>query len=305
MRWTDDRDLSDLTAYLRWLARQLPVLVVDGSPPTLFARHAHCWKDLVRHIAPDPDLVFANGKVNGVLTGVRRSQAAALVIADDDIRYDESSLCAVVRLLDDADLVRPQNYFTAMPWHARWDTARSLMNRCFGTDYPGTLGVRREALVAHGYDGNALFENLELIRTVLARGGREVRALDLFVGRRPPTWGRFLNQRLRQAYDEFAQPGRMVLALSILPALLIALARERWCAVVLGALSTVVIAEAGRRRAGGRRVYPPSAAWFAPLWVIERGLCSWAALAARLRGGAHYNGRRLPLAAHSLRELRG
>ena len=57
----------------------------------------------------------------------------------------------------------------ALPWHARWDTARTLLNRCLGRDYPGTLAVRRSRMLATGlYDGDVLFENLELIRTVRA-----------------------------------------------------------------------------------------------------------------------------------------
>jgi hypothetical protein len=96
--------------------------------------------------------------------------------------------------LGEADLVRPQNYFAELPWHARWDTARSLLNRVFSGDlefpigdFPGTLAVRRRALLATGgYDGDALFENLELMRTVRAAGGRVVTPLDLYVAPRPP-----------------------------------------------------------------------------------------------------------------------
>src|SRR5215217_4010099 len=113
------------------------------------------------------------GKVGGVLTGVRLASHECLVVADDDVRYDADSLARVVEGLRGADVVRPQNYFTPLPWHARWDTARMLLNRMTGGDWPGTLGVRRSVLRAtNGYDGRVMFENLELVRTVLAAGGR-------------------------------------------------------------------------------------------------------------------------------------
>ena len=61
-----------------------------------------------------------------------------------------------------------------------------LLNRVTGGDWPGTLGVRRSVLVATGgYDGRALFENLELVRTIVAAGGREALLDDVFVPRRP------------------------------------------------------------------------------------------------------------------------
>ncbi|MFI6026574.1 glycosyltransferase [Amycolatopsis magusensis] len=147
--------------------------------------------------------------------GVR---AARVVIADDDVRYEPHELAAAVHLLEHSDLVVPQNYFRPLPWHCRWDTARSLLNRAFGHDYPGTLAVRREAFHRLGcYDGNVLFENLELIRTVQARGGTVRHAPALLVRRLPPAARVFLSQRVRQAYDSFAQPARLAAELAILP----------------------------------------------------------------------------------------
>jgi hypothetical protein len=76
-----------LTAYLRRLRPHARVIVVDGSPPPLFARHSRAWRGIARHLPPDPDLHFANGKVNNVITGMRRASADHVVIADDDVRY--------------------------------------------------------------------------------------------------------------------------------------------------------------------------------------------------------------------------
>ncbi|MDT4989668.1 MAG: hypothetical protein QOI74_3762, partial [Micromonosporaceae bacterium] len=153
LRWTDDAALGELTEYLTWLSQRLDVTVVDGSPPPVFERHRAVWRDVVRHLPPDPALRFVNGKVNGVLTGVGAARHEHVIIADDDVRYDDRGLRAVDDLLLRADLVRPQNYFDPLPWHARWDTARTLVNRAFGVDYPGTLGLRRSTLIAAGgYD---------------------------------------------------------------------------------------------------------------------------------------------------------
>jgi hypothetical protein len=42
----------------------------------------------------------------------------------------------------------------------------------------------------------------------------------------------------------------------------------------------------------------------APAWTLERGVCSWLAVAARLGGGVPYAGSRLKTAAHSMSTLR-
>jgi len=180
LRWSAPGPIEELVEYLRSISREIDeLIVVDGSPPPLFAQHAEALDDLARHLPPHPDLDFAMGKVNGVLTGVREARCELVVLADDDVRYEPGSLQRTVALLAGADLVRPQNYFDELPWHARWDGARSLLNRVVSGDptfpvgdFPGTLALRRSSLLAvGGYDGDALFENLELMRTIAPGGG--------------------------------------------------------------------------------------------------------------------------------------
>jgi hypothetical protein len=306
IRWSDDRGLDELTRYLRGLPDWVELIVVDGSPRLLFDRHADAWGSLGRHLRPDPALETPMGKVGGVLTGVREASHEAVVIADDDVRYEERSLMRAVQMLELADSVRPQNYFHPVPWHALWDTARSLLNRSMGADFPGTLAVRRTSLLAAGgYDGDVIFENLELIRTIRAAGGTVLSPLDLYVARRPPSAKHFLSQRVRQAYDDFAIPLRMAAWLAVVPGLCASAIRRRWRAPAATAAGLVTAAEIGRRRAGGREVFPAAAPLFAPLWVLERGICSWLALRERLvHGGIPYGGGVILRAASSRARLR-
>jgi hypothetical protein len=302
VRWPPGRPLDEPTAYLRWLSREVQeVLVVDGSPADAFDAHHRAWRAIpgVAHVRPDPDLAWANGKVNGVVTGLRRAACERVVLADDDVRYDATGLARVVGLLDRADLVAPQNHFRPLPWHARWDTARTLVNRALGADFPGTLAVRRAAVLATGgYDGDVVFENLELLRTVEASGGTVRNAPDCFVPRLPPTARHFLSQRVRQAYDDLARPARLAAALSVGPLALLCVARRRWGALAAGGCAVIAVAERGRRRAGGRHVFPAGASLLAPAWVAERAVCSWVALALWASGrGCGYAGRRIRRAA--------
>jgi hypothetical protein len=306
LRWKDDSALTDLVRYLEQLSSWIAVTVVDGSPDELFDRHSQSFPPAINHLRPAPGTA-GNGKVNAVMTAVRLSTAERLVIADDDVRYTREKLAAAIAGLDHADLVRPQNYFSDWPWHARWDTSRTLINRAFTGDYPGTLAVRRAALQAtDGYDP-VLFENLELIRTVTAAGGREHHAPALFVARNPPAAGHFLRQRVRHAYDDFAQPGRLTTELALLPILtgiLFQPGRRRISGLLFAAGAAAVLAERGRRRHHGREVFPFRTVLFAPLWVAERAICVWIALALRCTGGVPYAGTRLKTAAHSLAYLR-
>lgn len=298
---------SELSNYLRRIsALAEEVIVVDGSPDAVYKAHDAPWSDFVLHVPPEAELSTPMGKVGGVLTGIRRAGQEKMVIADDDVRYNAAGLSRVAALLEEADVVRPQNYFSPMPWHACLDTARILLNRIAGGDWPGTLGVRRSVLLATGgYAGDVMFENLELVRTVRAAGGREAVPLDLYVRRRPPITRHFLSQRIRQAYDELARPGRLAFQLTLLPLLSGLAAAGHWLALGLGAAAAVAVAETGRLRADGRSVFPARASFWAPVWLIERALTSWLALGARIFfGGVRYGGSRLCRPASSMRELR-
>ena len=300
-----DAPPDELTDYLRWLSGHAEVIVVDGSELEDFRSHRERWSTFVTHLPPDEDIRCRNGKVGGVLTGLRVAGHDLVVVADDDVRYDDVGLTRLGALLTHADLVRPQNHFDPLPWHARWDTARMLMNRSVASDHPGTLGVRRSFLRSiGGYDGDVLFENLELVRTVAAAGGRVVEAPDLFVRRRPPTLARFLEQRPRQAYDDWAQPLRFATFLATAP-VAFAVARRRPGLLAAGAASIVLAASLGRIRRGGRRVFDPVSPWLAPLWVAERAILSWLALGRRVfGGGCPYAGTVIRRAATPPRELR-
>jgi hypothetical protein len=305
-RWAVD-PINDLADYLGELSTMAEVIVVDGSAPEIFDTHARAFAGRsVRHLAVDPARPGRSGKVRGVLTGVDAASHEHVVIADDDVRYGPAQLRQVDALLADADLVRPQNYFDPLPWHARWDTARTLLNRALTADYPGTLGVRRSTLRgAGGYDADALFENLELIRTIEAVDGCVQHAPDVYVRRLPPSTRQFRSQRVRQAFDSWATPGRLALELALLPATVGLAALRRWVPLTAAASATMGLAEYGRRRAGGAAVFPVSSSFLAPGWLLERAVCAWIALAhLQLLGGVRYAGATFSRAATSRSELR-
>lgn len=304
IRASDTGNLAELSAYLRFLARSMRVIVVDGSAPEVFAEHARAFGDAVDHRAPDTAIPGVNGKVRNVLTALAVCETEKAIVGDDDVRYDPSSLRSVLHALDEADVVRPQNYFSPLPWHACADTSRMLVNRALDGDWPGTLGIRRSAL-PRGYNPDALFENFELVRTVRARGGREAVRRDIYVRRLPPTTTHYFRQRVRQAYDEFARPVRLAAALAIVPVLAFGVARGNWAAPGAIASAAVALAAAGYLRDGGSRYFPWAAIPLAPLWALERGVCAWLAVYERMRyGGVRYAGRIVRDAVSSQKELK-
>lgn len=306
--------VEEMARYLDGLRHAVAeVVVVDGSAPSVRSEHERAWKAFARILEPDDPVVGAksergeevglNGKVVGALTGIHSARTEYVVLADDDVRHTPGSIQRLVETLQDADLVRPVNVFDSWPWHARWDGARTLLNVVLASDWPGTFALRRSTVLElGGWSADVLFENLELWRTVEAGGGRAVARTDVTVWRKPPSVGHFWSQRVRQAYDDLAQPGRLAAELAIVPSVLLAARRGPRLVGALAGIAMLVAAH-GRRRVGAEHV-PPSVPLWAPVWVLERGVCVWLALGLRMRGGVEYHRRRLRLAAHSAAELR-
>lgn len=301
LRASDSSGAAELAAYVNGIPCR-DVLVVDASAPQLFANHAVLFANHVRHIAPPTKAQYLNGKAHGVVTGLRLAHYNSVIIADDDVRYDAASLAAVLTALRTADVIRPQNYFRPCPWHAVLDSARTLINRSLDGDWPGTLAVRKSAL-PRGYNTAVLFENYELVRTIRARGGRERVAPNIFIRRLPPTSEHYWSQRIRQAYDEFARPARLVLALAIAPVCAWFTIRHRFDVTIWIGLAAMALAGAGWLRDGAYKFITPLAVFAAPVWLAERSVCAWLALYERARyGGVRYAGSILRAAASTRAE---
>src|SRR5437867_10891060 len=103
---------AELHDYLSILAAAgCEVLVIDGSAPEIFAQHHRAWSDYCRHEPVDGRFTYLNDKVNGIHTGVALATREKIVLADDDIRYDKLDIEKICVLLDEFEVVRPQNYF--------------------------------------------------------------------------------------------------------------------------------------------------------------------------------------------------
>jgi hypothetical protein len=276
------------------------VLVVDGSPVPVFDLHHEVWSRHARHERVDRRFNYLNDKVNGIHTGVDLSPNERIILADDDIRYTSRDIEWISRLLEDWEVVRPQNYLSPLPWWGRMEAARMLVNRATlrSADYPGTCAFWRDTMLRVGhYDGDVLFDNEEIIRHFLRHGARVCYASDFFVRKQAPRLRKWFEQRPRQAYEDFGLRAKTTLFLALLPLGLLAflLANARgfllFCAVL--ALIAMMIAWSGRMRGAARTYFPVSTILFAPLWVLERSISTYWALYWYLRRGGYPFGDRL------------
>jgi hypothetical protein len=286
--------------YFRLLADAgCEVLVVDGSPREVFAAHGEVWSGACRHASVDPQYRYLNGKVNGIHTGVALAAHERIILADDDICYTPDDVRRMARLLDSFEMVRPQNYLRPLPVWARTEAARMLVNRAWMAegDYPGTLGVRRGAMRRLGhYDGDVLFDNEEIVRHFRAHGAGIAYARDFFVLKRPPGFRKWVEQRPRQAYEDFVMRAKTAFFAALPPALLLLWLAAGWrsalAAAAAVACGAVLLAARGLGD-GAARFFQPWLCLYAPLWVAERAVSTYWAFYWRVARGGYPFGDKL------------
>jgi hypothetical protein len=287
-------EAAELGDYFRALCEAgCDVLVVDGSPPAVFQKHGESWGALIRHEPVNRSFGYLNDKVNGIHTGVELAATEKIILADDDIRYGAAEIERVSELLETFDVVRPQNFLSPLPWWARMEAARMLINRATlrTADYPGTCAFRRSVMLHVGpYDGDVLFDNEEILRHFARAGATISYATNLFVRKRPPTFRKWIEQRPRQAYEDFGLRAKTALFLSlpVFTALIGALLGWKGFFIFVLALSLAAgaIAMAGRLRGTASKHFPLSVCSIAPLWILERTLSTyWALYWYVARGG--------------------
>lgn len=240
----------------------------------------------------DPKYTYLNGKVNGILTAVPIACHEKIVLADGDIRYHAADIRRMVEDLNYYQLVRPQNYFTPLPLWAKLDAARILLNRAFirEGDFPGTFGFLKSVFIAAGsFDGDVQFDNEEPVKHLQKHGANIKFSNDFFILRKPPTFNKWIEQRPRQAFEDFVMKEKTAFFLSLIPLhLLLSLSGKKKPMGVLALfLSILAIKKAfdGRQKAG-REFFPLETTFYAPLWLLERSFSVYLAVYWKLiRGG--------------------
>ena len=287
-------EAHDFVAYFGTLtAADCEVLVVDGSPPGVFKQFDESWSAACKHLRVDQRFGYLNDKVNGIHTGLEIASCEKILLADDDIRYTPADVEKMCALLDEYEMVRPQNFLAPRPWWARIESARMLINRAtlrIG-DYPGTCAFRRSTMLRVGhYDGDVLFDNEEIVRHFAAAGASIFYAVDFFIEKRPPSLRKWIEQRPRQAYEDFALRAKTLFFFSLPFVILVSgllagcLGMALWLAIL--SIFSIALACAGGARGLASEYIPPSMCLYAPLWIFERMVSTyWAIYCYAARGG--------------------
>jgi hypothetical protein len=283
-RTADSRDeLRPFAEYLSSLdVAGCDVVILDSSPRQIFEENRRILRWVGRHVA----VIGANDPVR---LAAEHAACEKVILATEEVRYGRAEIEALLALLEQHEVVEPQEYLRPLPWWGGIEAGRMLVHRGIEPlpDRGATFGVRRSAVRGLRATPDAFNAGSDPVRR-LAVQGADVWPADLFVRRQPPPLRQWIGARARQAGDDFALPVKSAFFFALLPmALLLALAGgTRLLLGYAGALIAVSLLLALRGRQGASQFFPLRACFFAPLWLFERALSVYWALGVRLRTAA-------------------
>jgi hypothetical protein len=265
------------------------VVVIDPSPRLQFELNARIVRWVARHLPVRQEYLSPGGTIDIVRTAMMAASCEKVIVATEDVRYTPEAIAQLCELLDAHEVVEPQDYLEPLPWWGGIEAGRILLHRGIEPqpDHGATFGFRRSMVRSLRQLGAADVHDDQARR--LASVGAEVHpASEVFVRRQPGALADWLIERARQAEDDFVLPMKTAFFFALAPVLLllVLLGGLRLAGAYAAVVAFGAVALALRGRSGASSFFPLRAALLAPLWVAERSISVYWALARRVRGAA-------------------
>jgi hypothetical protein len=274
------------------------VVVPDDSPPDVFERLDQQLDRLprVEHFRPGREFrTGANGKLNNVRAGLPRAQGDYVLMIDDDYRPTGETMTLLRSVLAPGRVVRAITGLHRPGLADLVERAGMFTGLALAPDYfCGNLAFDR-ALAAPGFPrSDGLFDELVVMRELRALGAEGHMVIEPWFPIAGVARRKFLQQRVRYAYEMLKHPWRALPYFAIVP-LLAALATVSPPAAL--ALAAGLTVGAGLLGLVGQWRYPrlaPAFTWLlAPVYFWFIPFATWFAVGFYLTGGMPFGGRRV------------
>ena len=274
------------------------LIVADDSAPDVFDRLDRLLGGFPRVDHFRPGLEFrtgANGKTNQVRAAIPRCHGDHVLMIDDDYRPTTETMTLLRAELGQRRVVRAITRLSRPRMTDLVERAGMFTGLALGPDYfCGNLAFDRD-LVSPGFPrGDGLFDELTLVRELRTLGAESRMVTEPWYPISSVGDGKFLQQRIRYAYEMLKHPGRALLYVAVAPTLALLLVARPAAAVALAVVLTIGAALLGLV---GQWRYPrlaPAFTWLlAPVYFWFIPFAMWLALAFYVTGGMPYGGRRV------------
>lgn len=280
----------------------LEIVIADESPHDVFQSIDDWFGDDPRviHFCPKHESRHGkNDKMNGIYDALNHVKYERVILIDDHYRLSADNIFQLIPLLSQYDCFKCMITFPDKRLTALIDLCGMFIINLTHPlhQFHGHLCFNARTLKEIGFPSrDGLFDELALEMHFHLHARKVHFEKNIFLKTvQDSTYKRFLEQRVRYAYENFAFPFRFACYLSILPILLlISMVSVGYAFAVIGCLTlgNLALALWGQIEYGQQK-FPAWTFLLAPLWFWFYPFTTWIAVLLRFSGGIKFGGRKI------------
>lgn len=252
------------------------------------------------HIVPaSEDRTGNNDKLNGIYAAVKIVKYNYIFIVDDHYRITGEKFLVALQYFEIYDMFKVVPVFDKYTFSVMLDEAgfffRSFVNKT--KQYAGHIALKHELFVKYGFPcRDALYDEYVVEKYYQDKGCSVGFPPQVFFSATQKiTTKKFLEQRIRYAYENIAFPLRFIIHLLFLPSFVIGVLANLKVTVILLLIYSIFIAFISfvGQRIYGAESMPKYLFMLAPIWHLFYWVTSWISLFLYFSGGICFGERRI------------
>ncbi|MEH7343289.1 glycosyltransferase family 2 protein [Bacillus sp. JJ1532] len=303
----NEKNLSDFVNHIASLAVALKeddcqIVIADESNCKVYRYINNKLKffNNVKHFIPSEDLRTGdNDKLNGIYAGLNYVIYDKVLLIDDHYRITRETLAKISKYFDEYDCFKMMPKFDKFPFTVLIDMCGMFIINILDRrkQYCGHLAFRKEHISKTGFPNrDGLFDEF-ILEEKLRNSGYSigfVKDASLEATQDIP-FNKFLEQRVRYAYENLAMPFRFTLYALVLPIILLLLIISPKVAGLFCITITIIVlllACIGQILYGAK-ILPFFTFLLSPLWFWFYPFTTWIAVWKYYSGGVKFGGKKV------------
>lgn len=287
---------------LAYLLNNYEIIIVDECKYDIYMLIDHAIENInnIVHITPESeDRTGKNDKLNGIYAAIKIVSYSYIFIVDDHYRITGEQFLTAVQYFEIYDEFKVVPVFDNYTFSVMIDEAgfffRSIVNRT--KQYAGHIALKHELFVEYGFPPrDALYDEFVVEKFYRDKGGSVGFPSHVFFSATQKiNTKKFLEQRVRYAYENIAFPLRFIVHLLFLPSFILGVMIDldmTFLLLLIYCLFIAITSFVGQYIYGAEDM-PKYMFIFAPIWHLFYWITSWIALFFYCFGGIYFGDRRI------------
>ncbi|MCC9022353.1 glycosyltransferase [Bacillus nakamurai] len=281
------------------LTRDVEIIIANGSSKNnyIFANeHLKHLKNVIHFIPHRSIRTGDNDKLNGIYSALMYTKYENILLVDDHYRVSSETLAEILKYYEKYDCFKFMPKLHRYPHSALIDTCGMFIVNVLDSrkQYCGHLAFKKRLYSEWGFiNRDSLFDEFAMEKHLRKKGSSVGFIKDIALeAKQEIPLSKFLEQRVRYAYENFATPFRFTFFATILPLLILLSLIDMNYSLTLASFltSSIIVISIVGQFIYGRHITPWYTSLYSPIWFWFYPFTTWIAIYKYLTGGIMFGG---------------